>query len=123
MDQDGDLFNIDVGSSDESTPPSPKLPRNHQTEADFLSQKASWKPKIEQGEVNITLVLPIDNPSKPESESIKHAIEELFFFGRHVEAVEFVDLALRGNLNEDFRSTLNDYRGRCQAKIDRGSKP
>jgi len=123
MDQDGDLLNIDLGSSDESTPPSPKLPRDHQTEADFLSQKASWKPKIEQGHVSKNLVLPIDDPSKPESESIKHAIEELYFFGRYVEAVEFVDLALKGNLNDDFRSTLDDYKGRCEAKIHCGSKP
>jgi len=63
------------------------------------------------------LKLPIDNPSKPESQTILHAIEELYFFRRYKEALRIVEEALKGKLISDFRKTLEDYKTRCQKKI------
>ena len=61
--------------------------------------------------------LPMDNPSKAESQAVLHAIEELYFFKRYEEALKVVGEALQGELNEDFRKTLVDYKTRCQKKI------
>lgn len=52
-DEINDLFAIDI-SSDESSSAT-KVPRDQQTEADFLALKKTWRPKIEQGEVFLTL--------------------------------------------------------------------
>jgi hypothetical protein len=40
----------------------------------------------------------------------------LYFFGRYKEAGEVADEVLKGKLNEDFRKTVNDYKGRCEAR-------
>lgn len=66
--------------------------------------------------------LPIDNPSKPESQTILHAIEELYFFRRYEEALKVVEEALKGKLISDFRKLLEDYRMRCQTKIQNITK-
>jgi hypothetical protein len=64
-----------------------------------------------------TLKLPIDNPSKPASQSILHAIEELYFFKRYEEARSLADDVLMGKLNDEFRQIVEGYRGRCECKI------
>lgn len=115
-DEDGGLFNIEV-SSDESVNEAKQVPRDFQSEEDFQRQRREWKPKVERGEIWKTLKLPIDNPSKPESQTILHGIEELYFFRRYEEARGVADEVLKGKLNEEFRKTVEDYRGRCQAKI------
>jgi len=140
-DEDGGLFNIEVSSDDGAIDESEKVPRDFQSEKDFQKQRREWKPKIEAGEVCSllpfrlrlsaklsreklwkTLKLPIDNPSKPESQNILHAIEELYFFRRYEEAKRVVDKASKGKLIEEFRKTLEDYRGRCEAKLQKGAK-
>jgi len=50
MEDDGGLLNIEISSSDEATAP-PKPSRDHQSEENFRQQKASWSPKIENGQV------------------------------------------------------------------------
>jgi hypothetical protein len=67
------------------------------------------------------LKLPLDHPSKPESQTIMHAIEELYFFKRYEEALKIVEEALKGNLIQDFRKTLEDYRMKCK-KIQNTTK-
>jgi len=64
-------------------------------------------------------LLPINNPSKPESQTILHAIEELYFFRRYREALDMAQKALAGELDVEFRKTLDDYRRRCEAKAQR----
>jgi hypothetical protein len=61
--------------------------------------------------------LPIDSPSKPESQTILHAIEELYFFKRYEEARQVAEDILKGELNEEFRKMVLDYRVRCEAKM------
>jgi hypothetical protein len=63
------------------------------------------------------LNLPVDNPSKQESQTILHAIEELYFFKKYVEALKIVEEALKGKLIKDFTKILEDYKARCQKKI------
>jgi hypothetical protein len=142
-DENGGLFNIEVSSEDEAETEPEKVPRDFQSEEDFQRQRAAWKPKIEVGEVRIcpffwllclfwankaenpvqqlwkTLKLPIDKPSKPESQTILHAIEELYFFKRYEEALKIVQEALNGELISEFRKTLEDYKARCQNKLQK----
>jgi hypothetical protein len=67
-----------------------------------------------------TLKLPMDNPSKQESQTISHAIEELYFFRRYEKAKGLAEEALKGKLIEEFRKTVEDYRRRCEAKLEDG---
>lgn len=66
-----------------------------------------------------TLKLPINNPSKPESQKILHAIEELYFLRRYEEALTFAELALKGVLLGEFRSVLERYKVRCVVKKEK----
>jgi len=68
------------------------------------------------------LRLPLDNPSKPESQTIMHAIEELYFFRRYEEALNITNEALKGDVLQEFRKTLEAYRIRCQKKIQNTTK-
>jgi hypothetical protein len=52
MEDDNSLLNIALSSSDESTAAPQKAPRDYQSEEAFQEVKATWKPKIESGEVN-----------------------------------------------------------------------
>lgn len=65
-----------------------------------------------------TLKLPMDNPSKQESQTIMHSIEELYFFGRYEEARKLADKVLKGKLTDEFRKTISDYRDRCEARMN-----
>lgn len=51
-----------------------------------------------------------------------HAIEEHYFFRNYEEALKVAEDALKGELIDEFRKTLEDYRSRCQAKIGKASK-
>lgn len=62
------------------------------------------------------LSLPVDNPSKQQSQAILHAAEEHYFYRRYDESARIVDEALKGELSEDFRQVLQGYRDRCQSK-------
>lgn len=64
-----------------------------------------------------TLKLPKQNPSKPESQAILHAIEELYFFRRYEEAKKVTEEALSGNLTTEFKKTLEEYKAMCEGKI------
>jgi hypothetical protein len=141
-DDDGGLFNIELSSSDESVDVKEKVPRDFQSEDDFERQRKEWKPKIEAGEVGRvfstmfsrlesanddfwfklwkTLKLPMDNPSKQESQAILHAIEEMYFFKRYEKAKRLAEEALKGNLIEEFRKSVEDYRRRCEMKLESG---
>ncbi|TVY16257.1 hypothetical protein LARI1_G006372 [Lachnellula arida] len=120
--EDGGLFNIEVSSADESANESVKVPRDFQSEEDFQRQRAAWRPKIESGELWKTLQLPIDNPSKPESQTMLHAIEELYFFRRYEEAAQVIAKVLRGQLDAGFRKVVVGYEERCEARISKMAK-
>ena len=62
----------------------------------------------------------MDNPSKQDSQTILHAIEELYFFKRYKKAKGLAEEALKGKLIEELRKTVEDYRRRCEAKFEDG---
>jgi len=122
MENEGDFFQIGVDSSDESNDAPEKVPRNFQSEADFRQLKVEYKAKKETGEIWKELSLPLNNPSKPESQLILHAVEELYFFRRYQEAERLATEALKGDLMDEFRKTLEDYKQRCANKLQQGFK-
>lgn len=68
-------------------------------------------------QIHKTLSLPLGKPSKPQSHTILHAIEELYFFRRYEEALDVTRKALEGELETEFRKTVEEYKKRCEAKI------
>jgi len=62
-------------------------------------------------------MLPVDNPTKPQAQTILHAIEELYFFKRYIEARKLAEDTLKGKLNQDYRETVLDCKTRCEAKL------
>ena len=66
--------------------------------------------------------LPIDNPTKQDSQTILHAVEELYFFRRYEEASRVVREALGGKgLIAEFKTVLEGYGNKCEARM-RGPK-
>ncbi|KAH8685630.1 hypothetical protein BGZ60DRAFT_365504 [Tricladium varicosporioides] len=119
--ENGGLFNIEVSSSDESVDESEKVPRDFQSEVDFQRVKETWRPKIEVGELRRALYLPIDDPSKQESQVILHSIEELYFMRKYEEANTITKKALGGKLSGELRKTIEDYKIRCETKLKKQS--
>ncbi|CZR59723.1 uncharacterized protein PAC_09617 [Phialocephala subalpina] len=118
-DESGGLFNIEVGSDEEreAIAREERVPRDFQSEENFQQVLKTWRPKVETGEIWRSLKLPLDNPSKPDSQTILHAVEELYFLKRYEEALKITETALKGELIEEFRGVLVGYRGRCEAKL------
>ncbi|KAH7407765.1 hypothetical protein BKA64DRAFT_667348 [Cadophora sp. MPI-SDFR-AT-0126] len=120
-DESGGLFNIEFDSEDEkaAAEQESKVPRDFQSEEDFQKQAREWRPKVETGEIHKTLSLPINNPSKPVSQTILHAIEELYFYRRFEEARRTTVEALKAEgLIPEFRKTLEGYLERCETKLN-----
>lgn len=75
--------------------------------------------KLTWGQIWKTVKAPIDNPTKQESQTILHAIEELYFFRRYAEALQVVRDVLRGDLGEDFRKLVKKYEARCEGRLEK----
>ncbi|KAL2073610.1 hypothetical protein VTL71DRAFT_10936 [Oculimacula yallundae] len=119
-DENGGLFNIEFDSEDEraAAEKEKKVPRDFQSEEDFQKVAREWKPKVESGDIYKSLTLPITNPSKPVSQTILHAVEELYFYRRFEEAKRVTVEALNAEgLIPEFRKTLEGYLERCEAKL------
>lgn len=59
---------------------------------------------------------------KPEAQEILHAVEELYFFKRYDEAVEFVRRVFDGEgkgegLDKDIRNVLRVYETKCLGRL------
>ncbi|KAK0727033.1 hypothetical protein B0T26DRAFT_692810 [Lasiosphaeria miniovina] len=109
------------------------------SEPAFQVLRATYRPKVENGEIWRSISLPLgstprDGPgsgsglqklSKPEAQEVVHAAEELYFFGRFAEAVQFVRGVLLsassddggGLLDDETRALLRYYETRCAARI------
>ncbi|PBP19372.1 hypothetical protein BUE80_DR009888 [Diplocarpon rosae] len=125
--ENGGLFNMDLALSEteaenengKSQEAAKKVPRDFQSEEDFQRQLREWRPKVERGDLYKTLNLPINSPSKPTSQTILHAIEELYFYRRFAEAKRVTEEALRGTgLVGEFRGVLEGYLERCCSKLE-----
>ncbi|KAJ8129673.1 hypothetical protein O1611_g3962 [Lasiodiplodia mahajangana] len=86
--------------------------RTAQSEEDFQAVKSTYRAKVENGEV-----------SKPEVQTLLHAVEELYFFRRFSEGARFArsvieDDAGSGKVDGDALKTLLYYEKKCNDKID-----
>jgi hypothetical protein len=65
-----------------------------------------------------------ESVSKPQAQALLHAVEELFFFRRYEEAIEFIRSVKRqggdagGGLDDDTRELLGYYERRCREKME-----
>lgn len=137
----------DANSATQGNSKDGKRDKNFQSEAEFQAVKSQYRPKIENGEVSdtdnlhperespcsrhgsplgfqiwSTVKLPLgDSVSKPEAQTLIHAVEELYFFGRYDEAAAFIHRILDGTrpaagLDDDTKDLLRLYEDKCRKK-------
>ncbi|KAI0098021.1 hypothetical protein GGR51DRAFT_539024 [Nemania sp. FL0031] len=101
--------------------------RTAQSEQDFQAVKSTYRAKVENGEIWKTVRLPLGpQVSKPEVQTLLHAVEELYFFRRFSEGARFArsvidDDAGSGKVDGDALKTLLYYEKKCNEKIDSNS--
>ncbi|KAI0907612.1 hypothetical protein F4823DRAFT_548514 [Ustulina deusta] len=130
---DSGLLGIALSDSDaefdDNAPSSKKKSqeaRTGQSEAEFQEVKRTYHVKVENGEIWKTVQLPLGpQVSKPEAQTLLHAVEELYFFRRFSEGARFArsvidDDAGAGKLDEDTVKTLLYYERKCSDKINGG---
>ncbi|KAK3685773.1 hypothetical protein B0T22DRAFT_466493 [Podospora appendiculata] len=101
--------------------------RNALSESDFQLLRQSYRPKVENGDIYRTIKIPLDPAgakSKPVNQELLHAVEELYFFRRYEEAVNFVHDVLMsegeggaGLLEEDTTKLLRYYQAKCSQRL------
>ncbi|KAK4229672.1 hypothetical protein QBC38DRAFT_471916 [Podospora fimiseda] len=133
------LLLIDLSDSEPSEPeeaanpstttPTPELTRAERTaltEPAFQALKKSYRAKVENGEIWLTIPLPlVTKLSKPDAQELLHAVEELYFFRRYDEAVEFLSKVFddgKGEecIDQETRELLRGYEERCRTKFGNG---
>ncbi|KAM7183803.1 hypothetical protein V8F20_012481 [Naviculisporaceae sp. PSN 640] len=104
--------------------------RNALSEADFQTLKQSYQAKIENGDIYKSITLPLTQTTpnggvaKPEAQEILHAVEELYFFRRYSEGVDFIRQVIGDDdgascpLDDETKALLKYYGERCQQRID-----
>ncbi|ROW00833.1 hypothetical protein VMCG_06531 [Cytospora schulzeri] len=132
-DLDSGLFNISISDSEgedvdisHGFAQASKADRKGQSEAQFQIVKRDYRPKVENGEINKSVIsLPLgagQKVPKQEAQELLHAVEELYFFRRYDEAVAFVGKVLddgEDGLEPDFRDVLRVYERKCLGKLGR----
>ncbi|KAL9097348.1 MAG: hypothetical protein Q9165_000775 [Trypethelium subeluteriae] len=114
------------------------FPRDYQSEADFQAVKASYRPKIENGELYKSLSLPSSTTSsdevkqktrqekKRDLEALSAAVAELYFFKRYGEALEILHRVL-GEGRQEYgieieegkeRERLERWREKCRSRLE-----
>ncbi|KAI9163048.1 hypothetical protein HJFPF1_04646 [Paramyrothecium foliicola] len=121
-DDDGNgLFNIEI-SDDEVDLDEKAARRTGQSEEQFQAVKQNYHAKVENGDIykSITLPLPPD-ATKPHFQEIIHALDELYFFRRYQEAMDFIGKVLAGGdggqLDAETRGLLSVYEAKCKRRI------
>ncbi|RKU49404.1 hypothetical protein DL546_005604 [Coniochaeta pulveracea] len=110
-------------SSQETEKPLTRAEKNAQTEEEFQKLRSVYKAKIENGEIWQTIDLPLkETVSKPLGQELLHAVEELYFFRRYSEALDFVGKVLEeeenaSRLDNDSRELLGYYQRRCADRM------
>ncbi|KAI8946971.1 hypothetical protein F4801DRAFT_30092 [Xylaria longipes] len=130
-DLDAGLLGIALSDSDAgpggdatATKKTPREARTGQSEAEFQEVRRTYHVKVENGEVWKTVRLPLGpQVSKPEVQTLLHAVEELYFFRRFSEGARFARSVIdddggAGKLDEDTLKTLLYYERKCSDKID-----
>ncbi|KAF3760613.1 hypothetical protein M406DRAFT_268699 [Cryphonectria parasitica EP155] len=103
--------------------------RTGQTEEEFQAMKASYRAKVEDGEIWKNVKMPSGQGRVPkhEGQEILHAVEELYFYRRYEEAVTFIGRVMQGaegeeegagdGLDGDLRALLRTYETRCRVRL------
>ncbi|EHK39546.1 uncharacterized protein TrAtP1_006970 [Trichoderma atroviride] len=119
---ENDLFNIQVSDSEDDKVEK-KSRRTGQTEDEFQAVKNTYRAKVENGNIQQTITLPLEpGANKQHVQEVLHAAEELYFFRRYQEVVDLVSRVLtpegdKGGLDEETRQILSMYQSRCRQKM------
>ncbi|KAL2126605.1 hypothetical protein VTI74DRAFT_558 [Chaetomium olivicolor] len=123
--------NITATSSASGGPTSEYQPtraeRTALSEEAFQCLKQTYRPKVENGNIHQTITLPIPLSStplpKPEAQELLHAVEELYFFRKYAEAVQFLEKVFESEgsarIDGETGRLLRVYRERCIAQLER----
>lgn len=68
-----------------------------------------------------TVPLPRGRVTKPDAQALLHAVEELYYFKRFREGVDFVRKVLdqsADGLDEDTKTTLEYYAAKCRSRAE-----
>ncbi|KAI0411962.1 hypothetical protein F5X98DRAFT_31933 [Xylaria grammica] len=118
------LSDSDAESGDNETKKTSQEARTGQSEAEFQEVKRTYRVKVENGEIWKTVQLPLGpQVSKPEAQTLLHAVEELYFFRRYSEGARFVrsiidDNAGADKLDDNTVKMLLYYERKCTEKIN-----
>ena len=72
-------------------------------------------------QIAATVQLPSGRVTKPDAQALLHAVEELYYFKRFREGVDFVRRVLDHSveaLDEDTRTTLEYYAAKCRSRAE-----
>lgn len=138
-DLDAGLFGISLSDSEDAgAEPSEQSKiesqqnggRTGQSEAAFQDVKSSYHVKIENGEIWKNVNLPnFRGVTKPEAQEVLHAAEELYFFRRYDEVVDYIRNLFRTEsivrrFDKDTREMLEHYEAKSLHKLaDTGYRP
>ncbi|KAK0739951.1 hypothetical protein B0T21DRAFT_330275 [Apiosordaria backusii] len=133
------LLNLNLSSSDSdpedlaSCPakePASRADRSALSQEAFNALKQSYIPRVENGELWRTIPFPLTPESdanrgglisKPQAQDLLHAVEELYFYRRYTEAVEFLDRIWadggEAKIDGETRELLRKYEGRCKFRL------
>ncbi|KAI2624050.1 hypothetical protein GGS21DRAFT_325545 [Xylaria nigripes] len=121
---DAGLLDISLSDTDTDTTEKPtQEARTGQSEVEFEDVKRMYRVKVENGEISKTVSLPLGAPvSKPELQTLLHAVEELYFFRRFAEGARFARSVINGDgdegkLDEDTLKTLRYYERKCSERV------
>ncbi|KAM4057803.1 hypothetical protein HRG_009422 [Hirsutella rhossiliensis] len=119
-DEAGGILNIEISDTDDGCK---KADRTGQTEAEFQAVKQAYRVKVENGELHKTINLSLDPAAnKQRVQEVLHAVEELYFFRRYRDALNFIktlqsDGSYRA-IDGDARKQILIYEGKCQHKLN-----
>ncbi|KAL1875927.1 hypothetical protein VTK73DRAFT_9711 [Phialemonium thermophilum] len=125
---DSGLLGIGLSDSgDEALNDAPKSreEKNAQSEDEFQRVRREFRPKIENGEIFKVVKFPLSEMvSKAEAQELLHAVEELYFFRRYDDAMEFVQLIFSetgrpAGLDDETKELLRYYETRCHQKKEK----
>ncbi|KJZ76891.1 hypothetical protein HIM_03768 [Hirsutella minnesotensis 3608] len=119
--EESGLLDIQLSDSEEQEQVQ-KIDRTGQTEAEFQLVKQDYRAKVENGQIHSSVQLPLTPGTKKQlfQEAI-HAVEELYFFRRYQEALNFIQgIHSDGSaeaFDRDSRELLHVYQQKCQEKL------
>ncbi|KAM3532300.1 hypothetical protein NHJ13051_000286 [Beauveria bassiana] len=114
------LLNIEVSDA-EDTPAEKKAKRTGQSEEAFQAVRKTYVTKVQNGDIYKHIKLPLQSgASNLDIQEVLHAVEELYFFRRYNEAIDFAAQVLQGEsraaLDSDSLQLLEKYDAKCKAK-------